>query len=110
MAKKKVKAPPFVMIRRDILKDPKWQKLSSGAMVVWIYLRAKFNYKTLSEVTLTYSEMEGVMTSKPFKRALEELMNEGWIKKTKQGGMYGGVCKYKFIGKYKDFFYQGRRI
>ena len=110
MAKKKAKAPPFVMVRRDMLKDPKWKKLSSSAKVVWIYLRAKFNHKTLGEVTLTYSEMQEITSSKTFKRALQELMDEKWIRKTKQGGLYGGVCKYKFAGPYKDFFYKQRRI
>lgn len=109
MAKKKTKAPPFVMVQKDMLEDHQWQKLTNSAKVTWIYLRSKFNYRTLNEVTLTYSEMEGVMTSKTFKRALQELMDEKWIIKIKQGGLFGGACQYKFMGKYKDFYYQGKR-
>jgi len=100
---KKPKGPPFVRIRRDMLKDPEWRKLSNSAKVLWIYLRAKFNYKTKDEITLAYLEMKDIMSSRTVSRALNELIQDNWIKKTKQGGLYGGLCTYKFNGKYKDF-------
>ena len=37
-------------------------------------------------------------------------IDEGFIEKTKHGGLYGGVCKYKFIGEFKDFHYKGYRV
>jgi len=110
MGRKKYKSPPFVMIRQDLLKEPEWCKLSSSAKVLYIYLRAKFNYKTLSEVTLAYSEMKDNMSSKTIRKAFIELMVGGWIERTKQGGLFGGVCAYKFIGPYKDFYYKGYRV
>lgn len=110
MSRKKHKAPSFVMVRRDLLKDPEWRKLSSSAKVLYIYLRAKFNYKTFSEVTLAYSEVKDMMSSKTTSRAFKELVKGGWIEKTKYGGLFGGVCAYKFIGSYKDFYYQGYTV
>jgi len=98
------------MVRRDLLKDPKWRKLSSSAKILYIYLRKNFNYKDKSEVSLTYSEMNDMISSKTFSRAIKELEGTGWIEKTKHGGLYGGVCKYRFIGQYKDFYYQGKVI
>jgi hypothetical protein len=38
------------------------------------------------------------------------LQMSGFIEKTKQGGLFGGICAYKFIGQYKDFFYKGYRV
>ena len=108
--RKKYKTPHFVMLRHDLLKDPEWRKLSSSAKVLYIYLRVKFNYVTLSEVTLAYSEVEDMMSSKTISRAFRELQNSGWIEKTKHGGLYGGMCAYKFIGAYKDFYYHGRVV
>lgn len=110
MRTKKQQAPPFVMIRRDLLKDPEFRKLSSSAIILYIYLRAKFNYKTLSEVTLAYSEMKGILSTKTISKAFKELQDARWIEKTKHGGLYGGVCAYKFIGPYKDFYYKGHVI
>ena len=110
MGRKKHNAPPFVMVRRDLLKDPEWRKLSSSAKVLYIYLRSKFNYKTLSEVTLAYSEAKDMMSSKTISRAFKELQGEGFIEKTKHGGLFGGLCAYKFIGQYADFYYKGNAI
>ena len=73
-------------------------------------MRTKFNHKTLSEVSLAYSEMKDMMSSKTVSRAFKELEENKWIEKTKYGGLFGGVCKYKFIGQYKDFYYQGLLI
>ena len=107
MGRKKHNAPPFVMIRHDLLKAPEWRKLSSSAKVLYVYLRAKFNQKTYSEVTLSYSEMKGVMSTKTISKSFKELQLSGFIEKTKQGGLFGGVCAYKFIGQFKDFYYKG---
>jgi len=107
---KKYKAPPFVMLRKDLLKAPEWRKLSFSAMVVYIYLRSKFNHKTLGQVSLAYSEMKDMMSTKTMSRALKELQAAGFIEKTKQGGLFGGVCEYRFIGPYKDFYYQGFKV
>lgn len=110
MSRKKQKAPPFVMVRRDLLKAPEWRKLSSSAKIIYIYLRAKFNYQTFQEVTLAYSEVKDMMSSKTINRAFKELQSAGFIEKTKHGGLFGGVCAYKFIGQFKDFYYKGYAI
>lgn len=110
MGKEKQKAPPFVMLRRDLMKDPDWRKLSSSAKIIYIYLRGKFNYKTFQEVTLAYSEVKDMMSSKTISKAFRELQDAGFIEKTKHGGLFGGVCAYKFIGQFKDFYYRGYAI
>lgn len=110
MGRKKQKAPPFVMVTVRLLKDPEWRKLSSSAKVLWIYMRSKFNRETFSEVTLAYSEMKGTMSSKTISRSFKELQETGFIEKTKHGGLFGGVCAYKFTGEHKDFFYKGHKV
>ena len=95
------------MLRKDLLSDPVWRKLSSSSKVLYIYLRAKFNYKTFSEVSLSYSEVSDIMCSKTTSKAFKELQKTGFIEKTKEGGLFGGVCAYKFLGPYKDFYYKG---
>lgn len=98
------------MLRRDLLKDPEWRKLSSSAKILYIYLRSKFNNSTLGEVALAYSEIKDIMSSKTTSKAYKDLLQGKWIEKVKAGGLYGGVCTYKFIGRYKDFFYQGWKV
>ena len=110
MSRRKQRASNFVMVRHDLLRDLNWRKLSSSAKVIYVYLRAKFNYKTFQEVSLAYSEVKDMMSSKTISRAFKELQQAGFIEKTKHGGLYGGVCAYKFVGQFRDFFYKGYAI
>jgi len=71
LSKKKFKLPPFVAVRKDLLKDPEWRRLSSSAKILYIYLRSKFNYETFSEVTLAYSEVKDMMSSRTASRHLK---------------------------------------
>ena len=108
--RKKHRAPDFVMVRKDLLKDPKWKKLSNKAKIVYIYMRGKFNKETLSKITLTYSEMKDVMKPKPMSRAIKELIKDEWIEKVEQGGLLGGKSVYTFLGEYRHYFYKGFKI
>jgi len=114
MAKKKTNAPRFVMIYHDMLWDPDFIKLSNSAKVVYFYMREKFNYKTLNEVSLTYTEMKDVVSTRTMYRALEELQKIGFIVKIKKGGLsygtYRNVAKYKFNGKFKEYYYRGFKV
>ena len=104
----KVKPQPYIAVRKDLLQDPEWHKLSSGAKVAWIYLRNNYDYSNgTKETFLSYRQMKGILGSMALSRALKELISNNWIEKTKHGGLFGGVCKYKFIGKYKEFYYKG---
>ena len=102
--------PPFVALFKALLKDPCWRALSSSAKIVYIYMRSKFNTSTYSEVSLAYSEIIDMLSSKTISRAFKELENNGFIEKTKLGGLYGGACKYRFIGEFKDFYYKSHKI
>ena len=93
-----------------MLKSPEWRKLSSSAKVVWVYMRAKFNTKTFSEITLTYSEMADLMAPATLKRSFKELIDCGFIVKTKQGGLMGESNHYQFNGQFKHFHYKGFKV
>lgn len=100
----------FVMVTEKLLKDPEWRKLSSSAKIIWLYLRLKFNFQTLNEVSLAYSEIEDMFSSATISSAFKELVKTGFIEKVKHGGLFGGVSSYKFIGPHKDFYYNGHKI
>ena len=100
----------FVMVTLEMLNDPEWRKLSNKAKIVWVYMRSKFNYTTWSTVTLTYAELEDMMSSKTICKAFRELEKTSFIKKTKRGGLHRGASRYKFIGPYRFFYHNGVRI
>ena len=100
------KKSPFVMIRQDLLNDPEWRKLSSSAKVLYIYLRSKFSYKTHKDLTLSYSEMKDMMSPATVSKAFKELIDNKWVEKIKEGGLFAGSNIYKLNGQYKDFYYK----
>ena len=102
--------PPFVALYKVLLRDPSWRALSSSSKVLYIYLRGKFNTSTLGEVSLAYSEIKDMMSTKTISRAFKELQDKGFIEKTKHGGLFGGVCKYKFMGQFASFHYKGHKV
>ena len=110
--RKKPEAPRFVMVYSELLQDETWKKLSSSAKVLYIYLRNKFNKETLNDLTLTYTEMKDIMSTATMSRALKDLAKADFIEVTKLGGLYGGSCRYKLIGKFRWFYYtvSGRRF
>lgn len=76
MAKKK--SGGFVFLTRELLRDPDYRKLTSGAKVAYTYLRAKRNYDN-EYVTLSYREIYDVLSFKAFNRAIDELVRAGFI-------------------------------
>ena len=108
--RKKKKGPNFVMVRKDLLKDPEWRKLRSSSKVVYIYLRNQFNHETIGELSLAYSRISDFMSSSTINEAFKELQKAGFIEKINRGGLYGGTTTYKCIGKYGPFIYQGFEV
>lgn len=45
-----------------------------------------------------------MLSTQTMSKAFKELQAKGFIEKLKNGGLFGGVCEYGFIGKYKDFY------
>jgi len=107
---RKYKAPPFVMLRKDLLRAKEWRGLSSSAKIIYIYLRGKFNTQTLSEVSLAYSEVTDMFSSQTISNALKQLQVSKFIEKTEAGGLLAGISKYKFIGLFKDFYYKNGKF
>ena len=110
MASNNKKQKGFIMITRKLLNDPEFRALSGNSKTLYIYMRAKFNYKTLGEVTISYKEMADIMSSKAMSRAFKELITRGFIEKTKQGGLRGGLTKYTFIGEHNDYFNERGKV
>jgi len=98
------------MVRKDLLKDKNWRKLTNSAKVLYIYMRSKYNNRTRSEISLAYSELTDMMNSATISRGFKELEDKNFIKKTKKGGLFGGVCTYKFMGKFKDYYVKGEAV
>ncbi|MCX5748871.1 MAG: hypothetical protein NTZ10_01310 [Candidatus Saganbacteria bacterium] len=105
MGKGKSKAPPFVMLPNDLLDDANFRRLSESTKIIYIYLKKSFNTKEPFVLKLSYISMEDMISSKTMSKALKELIDNGFIEKIKQGGLFGGRTTYRLIGPHSSFYY-----
>jgi len=71
-----------------MLQGSAWESLGNGARVAYIHIKAKCVSFEPMEISLSYKEMERIMTRQTFARALRELEQFGFIKRTQRGGLY----------------------
>lgn len=96
----------FVMLPRKMLRRKEWKELNPAAKILYLYLKAKYNGSNNGEIRLYYSELKGIKgISSPstISKATRELENEGWIERTKKGGLYRYFNEYKLTGKFDDY-------
>ncbi len=96
----------FVMVPRKILKLNEWRSLSPSAKILYVHLKAKYNGANNGSIDLHYSELEGIRglsSHSTISKALKELLEKDWIKKTQFGGLYRHSNKYELTGRFDDY-------
>jgi len=76
-----------VPISYPMIDSPAWQKLSANAIKVFIQLKRKRNGNNDRNLSLTYNEMHGQLSSATLRKCLVELVEKGFIDMVRQGGM-----------------------
>ena len=85
---KKNRLPPFVAIYKEMLKSEAWEAISNPARVAYLHLKGKSCSAHDNELTLSFGEMERIMSRHTFASAIKQLEECGFIVKTQRGGMY----------------------
>lgn len=85
MARKK--SNPFVAIPKSMLTSYAWLELGHPARVAYLHLKYKFNGKNAEDLSLTYNEMEPLMSRKTFSKAMKQLLGCGFVKLVRKGGL-----------------------
>jgi len=77
----------FVMLRHDVMRHENFKTLSGNATKLLIDLLSQFNGKNNGDFCATWSLMKkrGWRSKGTLSRALKELLQRGWIIKTRQG-------------------------
>jgi DNA-binding MarR family transcriptional regulator len=98
---KRRRFPSFVALDRAMLKAKEWRlELSASEKLLYIYLKNKYVGINNGEIELHYSELADLMAPGTIARAFKGLEQKGWIEKTKFGGLYRYVNRYRLTGKY----------
>jgi hypothetical protein len=104
---KRKKFNDFIMLGRDMLLHcEEWKRLSPAAKLVYIHLKAKHNGSNNGEICLHYSELKtvrGISSPSTVSNAFRELEKEGWIMRTRYGGLYRNPNKYGMTGRFDGY-------
>lgn len=86
---------PYVKLDFSMTESAAWSALSFGAVWVYIELKKKFDYEHgFSRLILSYSEVSWKMNSRTFRAKLQELINKGFIRIVKSGGLLNNPTIY----------------
>lgn len=81
--------PPFVAVKKDMLRSQAWLALSSSAKVAWLHIALDQRSRDDQHLRLPYSQAEQLMDRKTFRKAVKELIEKRFIIITKLGGLRG---------------------
>lgn len=94
----------FVGLERKMLfKCNESRQLSARAKIVYTYLKAAYNSRNNGEIQLFFSalaDQPDFKSKKAFYGATKELIQTGWIERTKNGGLFRNANAYRLTGKY----------
>jgi len=96
----------FVMLPRKMIRSQEWKNLGPAAKILYIHLKGKYNGHNNGEIRLYYSELKGIqglLSPSTVSKAFKELEEEGWIKRTKLGGLYRTINEYELTGNFDDY-------
>ena len=84
----RAKCPPFVRLEKRDLNSSQWHALSPKAVKMFIYLASQYNGRNNGDISAAWSTMRerGWRSKGTLHAALAELVDTGWIRKTRQGG------------------------
>lgn len=84
------KKPPFVMLRKDVIRSEQYANLSYKAVKLLVDVLEQFNGSNNGDLCITMSVMKkkGWVSSGTLHAAKNELVNKGWLELTRQGGRH----------------------
>lgn len=96
MARRKLKGfKPFVSIGKTKTFRKHFFELTPNAQSLYVRLKMEFNGRNNGELTLPYSQLKGYKSTRTIKHTFDELIDRGWIKRCRQGGLFGTSCRYQ---------------
>ncbi|NQT73565.1 MAG: hypothetical protein HQ553_12485 [Chloroflexi bacterium] len=97
------RGPNFASIQRDTLNSLAFKRdLAWYEMLAYLYFKKNYNGFNNGDIELRYSEMRYVMSYTYLKKAIDGLIEKGWVERIEPGGMYGTPAKYELTGKYEE--------
>ena len=84
----------FVMLPDYMTNSETWRRLSFKAVWVYIEMKKKFFGNNQNNLSLTYREVKWKLASASFSMAIQELVEYGFIKIVRPGGLFRSPTLY----------------
>lgn len=78
------KTAKYLRITNNMMESKAWNQLSCYAMVIYLHIKSKYNHNNADNISLTYSEAGKLMNKRTFTKAIDELINHGFIELLEQ--------------------------
>lgn len=93
----------YIRLTDNMMQSPAWKELKSNAMVLYINIKAKYNFTNSNNLEYTYKEGIKLMDKKTFTKSLDQLIEHGFIHIVRQGvlkecSIYGLSNEWQYYG------------
>jgi len=98
--------PSFVGLERRLFYTEEWRRLIPAAKLLYPFIKCRWSGGVDDEIEAPYSAFNGyrgLLTSKTIHAGFQNLIDEGWIKEIRTGGLYRIIKTYKLTFKYEHF-------
>lgn len=94
----------YARITDNMVKSPAWKALSGQSVNVYLLLKMKFTGGNEQDISLTYKEAHEYMNQRTFTRAIDDLIEHGFVKIVRQAwtsrecNIYGFSDAWQYFG------------
>jgi len=93
----------YLRLTNNMMESKAWEGLSCHAMAVYIHIKIKYNFTNEDNLSFTYAEGKKLMDKKTFTKAMDNLIDNGFIYIVRQGvlkqcSIYGLSKEWQYFG------------
>jgi hypothetical protein len=104
----------FVMIEREMIRSKAWKKLNHYSVRAYLHIKYKFNGKNADDLSFTYEEATKIMNGHTYKKAIDQLVQYGFIDMKRSGACFGKCNIFALSERWKKYgteaFREGKRV
>ena len=80
------------MIPKEMIRSKVWEKLNHYSVRAYIHIAEKYNVSNENNLSFTYKEASRIMNVHTYKKAIDQLVEYGFIDIVRSGKGYARLC------------------
>jgi len=111
--KRNRKSKHFVQIFNELLESEAYKKLSHATFRAYVHIKSKYNGENGDNLSFTYKEASKIMNVHTFSKALDQLVEVGFLDIVRSGHLYNICNIFALSDRWKKYdtedFVKGKR-